>query len=306
LEAYDRLTALDLAAPLAPPQLLELAVAAYLVGKDAESVAALIRAHQGFVQCRDVRQAGGIAARLALIAMNTGDVAQAAGWMSRAARLLDECGEPCAERGHLLMAAARQSLMSGKISDARAQFAEAAAIGEQFGDADLRNLAPGPRPDPHRASAHRPGRGAARRSDGRRDGRRGLDHHRAGIIYCSVLSACSDLFDLGRAREWTQALTRRYAAQPDMVPYRGECLVHRAQITSLQGVWPDALNEALLACERLSEPPGQPAFGAAQYQVAEVHRLRGELEPAEEGYRKAAEAGRSPRALRCCGWRRVA
>jgi len=74
----------------------------------------------------------------------------------------------------------------------------------------------------------------------------------------------------------------------------GECLVHRAEIISLQGVWPDALNEALLACERLSEPPGQPAFGAALYQVAELHRLRGELDQAEAAYRRAAESGRSP------------
>jgi DNA-binding CsgD family transcriptional regulator len=114
------------------------------------------------------------------------------------------------------------------------------------------------------------------------------------MIYCSVLSACSDLFDVGRAREWTQALTRWCESQPDMVPYRGECLVHRAEIISLRGVWPDALHEALLACERLSEPPGQPAFGAALYQVAELHRLRGELEQAEAAYRRAAEAGRSP------------
>jgi tetratricopeptide (TPR) repeat protein len=79
-----------------------------------------------------------------------------------------------------------------------------------------------------------------------------------------------------------------------MVPYRGECLVHRAEIISLQGVWPDALHEALLACERLGEPPGQPAFGAALYQLAELHRLRGDLEKAETAFRKAAEAGRSP------------
>jgi DNA-binding CsgD family transcriptional regulator len=70
--------------------------------------------------------------------------------------------------------------------------------------------------------------------------------------------------------------------------------VHRAEIISLQGVWPDALHEALLACERLAEPPGQPAFGAALYQVAELHRLRGELEKAEVAYRRAAESGRSP------------
>jgi DNA-binding NarL/FixJ family response regulator len=79
-----------------------------------------------------------------------------------------------------------------------------------------------------------------------------------------------------------------------MVPYRGECLVRRAEVISLQGVWPAALQEARLACERLSEPPGQPAFGAAVYQVAELHRLRGELQEAEAAYRRAAESGRSP------------
>src|SRR5215467_10235971 len=79
-----------------------------------------------------------------------------------------------------------------------------------------------------------------------------------------------------------------------MVPYRGECLVHRAEIISLQGVWPDALHEALLACERLSEPPGQPAFGAALYQVGELHRPRGDVERAETAYRMAGESGRSP------------
>jgi ATP/maltotriose-dependent transcriptional regulator MalT len=293
-ETYERLSELDRVSPLEPPQLLELAMAAYLIGKDSESLGTLVRAHQGFVQRREFREAGGIAARIASIMMNTGDAAQAAGWMARAARLLDESGEPCAERGHLLLPAARQSLMHGNIADARAKFAEAAAIGEQFGDVDLTNLA-------------RQGLGRTLIELGEVE--RGvalLDEVMvavtagevstiiAGIIYCSVLSACSDLSDLGRAREWTQALTRWCAAQPDMVPYRGECLVHRVEIISLQGVWPDALNEALLACERLSEPPGQPAFGAALYQLAELHRLRGDLEKAEEAYRKAAECGRSP------------
>jgi DNA-binding CsgD family transcriptional regulator/predicted negative regulator of RcsB-dependent stress response len=292
-ETYERLSELDRVSPLEPAQLLELAMAAYLTGKDRESFATLIRAHRGFVQRREFRQAGGIAARIASISMSTGDAAQAAGWMARSARLLDE-SEPCAERGHLLLPAARQSLMNGNIADARAKFAEAVAIGEQFGDADLTNLA-------------RQGLGRTLIELGEVE--RGvalLDEVMvavtagevstiiAGIIYCSVLSACSDLSDLGRAREWTQALTRWCTAQPDMVPYRGECLVHRAEITSLQGLWPDALNEALLACERLSEPPGQPAFGAALYQLAELHRLRGEPEQAEEAYRKSAESGRSP------------
>jgi len=91
-ESYERLCLLDQVSPLEPAQLIELAISAYLIGKDAESVATLIRAHQGCVQRGDRRLAGGIAARLASIAMSMGDAAQAAGWMARATRLLDESG----------------------------------------------------------------------------------------------------------------------------------------------------------------------------------------------------------------------
>lgn len=291
---YEELSTLDKDSSLGPAKLVELAASAYLIGKDGESLDALLRAHHGFVHERNLQRAGGIAARISSILLSRGDHAQAAGWMSRAARLLDESGEPGAERGYLLVSAARQSMASGMPADAQAKFAEAAEIGQRFGDADLLNLA---------RQGH--GRVLIERGD-IAGGVALLDEVMvavtsgevspifAGMIYCSVLSACSDLFDVGRAREWTQALTRWCESQPDMVPYRGECLVHRAEIISLRGVWPDALHEALLACERLSEPPGQPAFGAALYQVAELHRLRGELEQAEAAYRRAAEAGRSP------------
>lgn len=293
-DTYERLRELDKASPLEPAKLIELSTAAYLAGHDRESLAVLIRAHQGFAQVRDLRQAGGTAARIASMMMSTGDAAQAAGWMARAARLLDESAEQGAERGYLLLTAARQSLVSGNVAEAETQFADAARIGERFADADLTNLA-------------RQGRGRTLLELGDVEGGVALLDEVmvavtsgevstvfAGVIYCSVISACSDLFDVGRAREWTEALTRWCDAQPGMVPFRGECLVHRAEIISLQGVWPDALHEALLACERLSEPPGQPAFGAALYQVAELHRLRGELEKAEASYRKAADAGRPP------------
>jgi ATP/maltotriose-dependent transcriptional regulator MalT len=291
---YERLKALDQVSPLEPATLLELGTSAYLIGNDSESLAVLMRAHQGFVQRHELRQAGGTAAHIAMILLHKGDVAQASGWMARAARLLDESGEPAVERGYLVLSAARQSIMSGNFVEAESRFAEAARIGEQFGDPDLTNLA-------------RQGLGRTLIELG--DVERGvalLDEAMVavtagevstimtGIIYCSVISACSDLCDIGRAREWTQALARWCDGQPDMVPYRGECLVHRAEIISLQGVWPDALHEALLACDRLAEPPGQPAFGGALYQVAELHRLRGDLDDAEAAYRRAAESGKSP------------
>lgn len=293
-ETYEQLSALDKVSPLEAAKLLELAQSAYLIGKDSESVAFLIRAQQGFAQSGDLRRAGGVAAWIASIMLSAGDAAQSSGWMARAARLLDESGEPGPERGYVLITAARQTLMGGRVAEAESKFAEAAALGERFGDRDLTSLG-------------RQGQGRALIELGDIErGVRLLDEVMvavtagevspiiSGIVYCSVLSACSDLFDLSRAREWTQALTRWCDINPDMVPYRGECLVHRAEIISLQGVWPDALHEALLACERLSEPPGQPALGAALYQVAELHRLRGELEKAEAAFRRAAESGRSP------------
>ncbi len=85
----------------------------------------------------------------------------------------------------------------------------------------------------------------------------------AGDIYCSVIEGCQEVYDLRRAQEWTVALTHWCEAQPDLVPYRGQCQVHRAEIMLLRGGWPDAADKRRRAHERLSAPPGHPAAGAA-------------------------------------------
>jgi ATP/maltotriose-dependent transcriptional regulator MalT len=115
----------------------------------------------------------------------------------------------------------------------------------------------------------------------------------SGIVYCSVLSACHDLFDMHRAKGWTAALTAWCDAHPDVL-FRGECLVRRSEMLQLEGAWDEALAEAEQACARLH--PGSPArdTGTSPYRAAELYRLRGEFQKADDFYRRASQAGRNP------------
>jgi DNA-binding CsgD family transcriptional regulator len=115
-----------------------------------------------------------------------------------------------------------------------------------------------------------------------------------GTVYCSVLSVCAQTYDVRRAREWTSALDRWCATQPDLVPFRGECLVRRAEILRLQGAWADAMLEAQRAHDVLPRAPDRPVVGNAFYQLAELHRLRGEFGKADEAYRQASQWWRKP------------
>jgi DNA-binding CsgD family transcriptional regulator len=106
-----------------------------------------------------------------------------------------------------------------------------------------------------------------------------------------VLEGCQETFDLRRAYEWTASLAQWCVTQPDLVRYRGECLLYRAEVLQLRGRWNDGARDAQDACELLSS---RPAAGAAFYRRGELHRLRGEFTKAEEAYTRAHERGRKP------------
>ena len=115
----------------------------------------------------------------------------------------------------------------------------------------------------------------------------------SGIVYCAVLLECMRVFDLSRASEWTNALSAWCDEQPDLVPYRGQCLVHRAQLEQAAGKWRDAIVTIESACRRLTDPP-HPALGLAYYQAAELDRLTGSFDNAETEYRHANRHGYPP------------
>src|SRR5690606_4489596 len=104
---------------------------------------------------------------------------------------------------------------------------------------------------------------------------------------------CQEVCAASRAREWTSALAEWCAQQPEMVAFSTTCLVHRAEVLRLQGAWSESLAEAERATRRDPERDAR-STATAFYEIAEIHRLRGQLHEAEDAYRDASRFGCEP------------
>ena len=293
-EACRQLMTADNETPLEPEDLDSLATAAFLVGEDTVCIDALTRAHQGFLERGHPIRAARCAVWLSFAMFERPALqSQATGWVARARRLFDECATDCAECGFLLCAEAFMRVRANDPAGAGALFAQAVDVGTRFKDRDVLALA---RQGQGRVLLfqNKTGEGFAMLDEVMVSVTCGEVHPIiSGVVYCSVLSACHDLFDLRRAKEWTTALTAWCEAHPDML-FRGECLVRRSEMLQLQGAWDEALAEAEHACARLDARSHPRDAVTSPYRAAELHRLRGEFQKSEELYRRASQAGRTP------------
>lgn len=278
-------------APLGAADLNALAEAAWWMGRAEESLAGTEQAYELFLEEGDQRAAARCALDAAYAYLLAGDEAVGSGWVARARRLIES--EPdCAERGYLVHFVAEAELAGDDLESAATAARDVSEIGRRYDDADL--IAMGTVCE-----------GRALIKLGRvREGLELLDEGMlaatsgtlrptwAGNVYCHLMSACHELADIDRAREWTDLTARWCREVSPAVLFRGICRVHRAQVLQVSGDWATAEREveSVKSLGSLHKGIAAEAF----YQAGELCRLRGDAAGAEAAYRRAHAMGRDP------------
>ncbi|TDD23596.1 helix-turn-helix transcriptional regulator [Kribbella turkmenica] len=286
--AYERLSA---GSDLRAGDLLSLATAAYLLGDIDACIRALQRGYRSQVDAGDTLGAVRFAFWLGLVHNVRGEVAVGSGWSARAERLLADQPADLVERGYLRLHEFFRHLEQGDFAGASRLGTEITELARRFGDSDL--LAQG-----------LVCQGRLLMYSGRvPEGLALLDEAMVGVAagevspifagnaYCAMIEACQEILDFARASAWTTALTRWCDSQPDLVPYTGQCAVHRGQILRLHGAYGQALAEFTDACRRYAESGAQAAAGLALSECGDVLRIRGDYAAAEASYAEAAGYG---------------
>ncbi len=274
---------------LGPRELEQLAVSSYLIGDDDGCAAAWEAAHLRHVDTGNRSDAARCSFWLAFCLMMRGQMGQAGGWLGRTEAIIGDDLD-CSARGYVLIPALLGALESGDATAARKFAMTAAQIANEFGDADLGAFA-GLGEGQALIALGEPMAGTARFDDVMLAVSRGeVGPIASGVVYCAVILECMQIFDLRRAAEWTDVLYAWCEGQPELVPYRGQCLVHRSQLLQAEGDWHQAVTAVDAACRRLTDPP-HPALGLAHYQVAELHRLAGSVDDAAAAYAQASASG---------------
>jgi ATP/maltotriose-dependent transcriptional regulator MalT len=293
LAAYDGLSD---AAPdeLAAEDFVRLATAAYLLGQRNDCVQALQRAYQLNLDAGDTLAAVRSAFWLALVLLTSGETAIGGGWVARSQRLLTEIDGDVVERGYVLIHLMYRHIFAGEFAAAHQLAEQVTGYGHRYRDPDL-------------IAIGLSSQGRLLLYGGRvPDGLALLDESLVGVaagevstifagnIYCSMIEACQEIADFDRAARWTAALTTWCAEQPGLVPFTGQCAVHRGQIMRAQGAFDEALTEFDLAVQRyLAEQTPGPA-GLAMAERGDVLRIRGDLTGAQVAYERAVAFGHEP------------
>ena len=273
---------------------VRLATAAYLVGRRNDCVQALQRAHQLHLDAGAVLAAVRAAFWLGFVLLMNGETAVGGGWVGRAQRLLDDVDGDVVERGYVFIDVMFGRLFAGEFGPALELSEQVTDYGRRFVDPDLvamglnsngRILLYGGRVPEGLALLDEAMVGVAAGE---------VSTIFAGTVYCSMIEACQEIADFDRAARWTSALTGWCDQQPGLVPFTGQCALHRGQIMKAYGAFDEALTEFDLAERRYLEADARNAAGLVMAERGDVLRLRGDFAGAAAAYESAGTLGYEP------------
>ncbi|HEY1320888.1 MAG TPA: LuxR C-terminal-related transcriptional regulator [Streptosporangiaceae bacterium] len=279
---------------LAAGDFVRLATAAYLTGRRNDCVQALQRAYQLNLDAGDLPAAVRSGFWLAYVLVTSGETAVGGGWVARSQRLLAEVDGDVVERGYVLLHVMYRYMFAGEFAAAGEVAGQITGYGHRYRDPDL-------------VAMGLSSQGRLLLYCGRvPDGLARLDESMVGVaagevsaifagnVYCAMIEACQEIADFDRAARWTAALTTWCAGQPGLVPFTGQCAVHRGQIMRAHGAFGEALIEFDLAVTRyLAEQAPGPA-GLAMAERGDVLHIRGDLAGAQAAYDRVVEFGHEP------------
>ena len=287
-EAYDLLQKAAADEPLGAEDLEFLAESAWWTGRLEEAIEFRERAYAAYVEAGEPRRAALLAMMISGDHGKKGAGAVAGGWLSRAARLLENEPEGV-EHGHLALAQGTGAVMMGQLEPAQEQLARARELATRFGDRSLEAMAMVFQGTTLVRSGQ-VSKGLALLDEATAAAVGGeLDPLATGMVYCVTIHSCQTLGDCGRAAEWTTE-ANRWCDRLDVSGFPGACRVHRAEIMRLQGNWDRAEEQAVQACDELGAYFNL-ITSAGFHEIGEIRRRRGDFAQAEEAYRKASELG---------------
>jgi class 3 adenylate cyclase len=289
--AFDLLSALDSDPGLEPEDLEALAKAAYWTGDSDRSIATRERAYAAYIARGDEQRAAFCAFTLRREYISKLQHSVAAGWLTRAERLLDSYPGSTAH-GYLAIAHADAARARGDFAQALALVDSAEEIAAGSDDRNLHAWSTLRRGmfliDEGRVDAGWPSMeevaGAAAGGE--------LGMFTTGAVFSNVTAMCRDLGDYRRGGEWADA-AMRWCEKQGNTGFVGIFRLQRGEILRMLGSLSEAEDETSRASEELASfSPVHAA--AAQHELGEVRLRRGDLAAAEDAFRQAHAMGEDP------------
>lgn len=289
--AFDLLSALDSESRQEPEDLEALAKAAYWTGDSDRSIATREKAYAGYIERGDEQRAAFCALTLRREYTSKLQHSIAAGWLTRAERLLDRYPGSTAH-GYLAIAHADAARARGDFAQALTLVAGALEIAAGSGDPDLHAWGTLRRGmflvDEGRVDAGWPSmeEAAAAAAGGE------LGTFTTGAVFSNVIAVCRDIADYRRAREWAD-IAMRWCEKHGISGFDGIFRLQHGEILRMLGRLSEAESETSRALDGLATfSPVHAA--AAHHELGEVQLRRGDLASAEDAFRQAQGLSEDP------------